>query len=264
MKDTIENTDFDFFRNVLTEAGAIALTLQHSNISVTRKSDSTIVTQADVEVQNYILKAVRSRFSGFNYIHEENFETTHNAIDDSTLSVIIDPIDGTAVYTMGLPTWSISLGIFRGYTPLYGFVYSPGCNMFFHNDDTHAYLNNTPITVDPHMEIERETNLFLTPNVIKNRRISFPGKLRNLGSTALHCSLVANNRANRTLAYIGLAYLWDLAGAIPVLLKAGGHMRYANGNHVDIRGIVDNGYLLPDNIILYSIDSFEIFSTILK
>ncbi|HPB80742.1 MAG TPA: inositol monophosphatase family protein [Spirochaetota bacterium] len=264
MKNAIDQKDFEFFRNILIEAGDIALRLQHSDISITRKSDHTIVTRADVEVQEFLLDAIRSRFTGFNYIHEENFKVGHNAIDDSTISIIIDPIDGTAVYTMGLPTWSISLGIFRGYTPLYGFVYSPGCTMLFHNDDTNAYLNNTPITVDPNMEIERETNLFITPNVIKKQRISFPGKIRNLGSTALHSSLVANNRANRTLAYIGLAYLWDLAGAIPILLKAGGHMRYANGNEVDIHGIVNNGYLLPDNIILYSIDSFEVFKTILQ
>lgn len=264
MKNTIEQKDFEFFREILSDAGKMAMELQNMNIQVERKSDRTIVTQADVKVQNFLLDAIRSRFTGFNYIHEENFEITHNEIDESTLSVIIDPIDGTAVYTMGLPTWSISLGIFRGYTPLYGFVYSPGCRMFYHNDDSHAYLNNTPITVDPYMEIERETNIFITPNIIKNQRISFPGKVRNLGSTALHSSLVANNRANRTLAYIGLAYLWDLAGAIPILLKAGGHMRYANGNEVDIREIVENRYLLPENIILYSIDSFDVFSTILQ
>ena len=244
--------DFNFFITLIREAGALATSIQGGVIEIARKNDNSIVTQADVAVQNLLEREISSRYDGVRFIHEENYRGECAVLAGDSMSVVIDPIDGTAMYSMYLPVWCVSIGVFRGDVPLYGFVYSPGFNMLFHNDDEHAYLNGQVRHVNENLPIDRETNIFYASETHDDYSIVFPGKVRNLGSTALHACLTIDNARNRTLAFIGRSNLWDWAGAIPVILKAGGHVRYINGNDIQYRDIVNNDCKMPDYLLAYS------------
>ena len=112
------------------------------------KMTESIVTQADIWVQNYLIEKISERFPEFQFISEE--KTNHNTdFSGDKISVIIDPIDGTAMFSMHLPIWCVSIGIFKGYTPLYGFVFSPGSDLLFYNDDNSSYLNGKKLISDP-------------------------------------------------------------------------------------------------------------------
>jgi len=250
-------SDFEFFKSLIREAGTVALDIQRNRLEVSRKEDLTIVTQADIMVQDLIISRIRQRYSNFNFIYEENFDRTKSSLSSDSVSVIIDPIDGTAMFSMHLPFWCVSIGIFRGYEPVYGFVYSPGADMLFCNDDVSSYLNNKIVGVEKNPVIDTETNIFYASEVHKKYNINFPGKVRNLGSTALHACLTVDNSRNRLLAFIGQAFLWDWAGAIPIILKAGGNLKYITGKEINYREIVENGYMLPDYLLAYNCDDFE-------
>jgi fructose-1,6-bisphosphatase/inositol monophosphatase family enzyme len=252
MAYSFTHEDFQFITGLLKEAGGIGLSIQKKGMKVQRKEDRTLVTQADLEIQGFLKESITRRFPGFHFIHEENQSENYRDNDSTSHLAIIDPVDGTAVYSMGLPTWSISVGFFEGYEPRYGFVYSPGCDMLFHNDDLVSYLNGEPVKVDHGMVIDSETNLFVTAELYQRFRIRFGGKVRNLGSTALHACLVVNNARNRTLAFMGKSYLWDWAGAIPVIIRAGGSLRYMSGREVDYREIMENSFKFPEYCIAYS------------
>ena len=253
---SFNSQDFEFIRNTVIRAGEIGNDIRKHGVSVVRKQDSSIVTQADIEIQRFLIEAINGRFPGISFIHEEDRESSFQNATASTALAIIDPVDGTAVYSMGLPTWSISIGFFNGFTPVYGFVYSPGCDMFFYNDDRYTYLNGERLHVDPEMIIDNETNIFVTAEIFRIYGINFPGKIRNLGSTALHACLVAGNRSNRTLAFIGKSYLWDWAGAIPVLQKAGATVRYFSGEELDYAEIMKNSFRLREYCIACSLNDF--------
>jgi fructose-1,6-bisphosphatase/inositol monophosphatase family enzyme len=251
-------SDFRFLVRTIKKAGKTALTIQRSEFQVNRKSDTSIVTRADTETQDYIINRLTKRFPGINLIHEENFDSSVNSMSPDTLSAIIDPIDGTAMFSMHLPFWCVSLGIFAGYRPLYGFVYSPGCGMFFHNDNNFAFCNGRMVTAEKNVPLERETNIFCATEVPREYILSTPGKIRNLGSTALHASLLSDNRRNRTIAFLGSGFLWDWAGAIPVLLKSGCSLRYLTGREVDFAEVAANGYRFPEIMMAYSHEDLSI------
>ncbi|MCX7678766.1 MAG: hypothetical protein N2316_06060 [Spirochaetes bacterium] len=255
--------DIEYIKNLLIEAGDIGISTQKKGVLYTRKSDSTIVTQTDIEIQEFLVKRIRQRLPEIAFVHEEKQEENPQIIGERTTLAIIDPLDGTAVYTMGLPTWCISIGFYTDFQPQYGFVYSPVSKLFYHNDDSAAYCNGFPIAVESTMQIDSETNIFVTAEIFRSYYIRFPGKVRNLGSTALHGCMVADNARTRTLAYIGRSYLWDWGGVIPILLKAGGSLRYLSGKHVDIREIVANGFLLPEYCIAYSSYNHELIKSYL-
>ena len=256
MNNVFTEPDFSFIKSVLIEAGNLAFQNQKKNILITRKNDRSIVTATDLAVQKLIISRFQERYRDFNYIHEEEFDRSVNRIESDRISVIIDPIDGTAMYSMFLPFWCVSIGIFSGYTPLYGFIYSPPASMLIYNDNDNSYVNDAVVHVDKTMPIDSETNILFSTEVYDRIRINFPGKVRNLGSTAMQSSLIIDNRRNRVLAFIGKSYLWDWAGSIPVILKAGGNLKYLSGKELDIQEIAGNRYELRDYLIAYSADDF--------
>jgi len=264
MKNYFKTKDFKFFKALIVKAGDTAHDLQKKGLDIKRKSDRSIVTQADLLVQDLLIDKIAKKYSGINFIHEENFNISTNNIEESTITAIIDPIDGTAVFSMHLPTWCVSIGIFSGYTPLYGFVYSPGLGMLFYNDNENSYLNENVLTIKKNIEIDNESNIFFASDIRSVLNISFPGKIRNLGSTALHACLTADNRRNRSIAFIGKSNLWDWAGAVPIVLKAGVNLRYFNGEKIDFEEIIKNRYSLPDYLIAYNSDDFEAIKNIFK
>ncbi len=256
--------DFTFFKTLLAEAGSVAQRIQKDTITVERKSDRSIVTQADLLVQDLLVRRISERYTDFLFITEERNNGAIPNIGNDTVSAIIDPIDGTAMFSMRLPEWCVSVGIFRGYTPIYGFVYSPGCDLMFYNDDSRSYMNDRPVQADRHILIDNETNIFSASEVQNRFIIDFPGKVRNLGSTALHACLAIDNARNRTLAFIGKSHIWDWAGAVPIIQKAGGMMRYITGDEIDYGAVIRNNNRLLDYVIVYNSDNFESIRKIFK
>ena len=213
-------------------------------------------------MQNFLIKQISEKFPDFTFIGEESPEN-RSVLAEDKVSVIIDPIDGTAMYSMHLPIWCVSIGVFNGFSPVYGFVYSPGCGMMFHADDKHSYLNGSRLTINTQMDIDTETNIFYSSE-IRGIKIDFPGKARNLGSTALHACLTTDNMRNRALAFIGKSFLWDWAGAIPVLEKAGVTVRYIDGRELDYERIIQNGYELEDYAVAYTCSDFKTIREIIS
>lgn len=222
----------------------------------------SIVTEADYWVQNFLVDRISKQFPEFNFIYEENFDRDVASMDAEKVNVIIDPIDGTAMFSMGLPIWCVSLGFFKGYEPMQGFVYAPGSRIFLYNDEKEAYLNNSPVRVLPEMTMDSESNIFHSSEIKGKLKINFPGKVRNLGSTALHAALVADNARNRVLAFTGKSYIWDWAGAIPIIRKAGGAVRYLNGREIDFKKVVENRYAMEDFVVASSIDDKKLMQEI--
>jgi myo-inositol-1(or 4)-monophosphatase len=257
MKKKVTPRDIAFFHGIVKKAGNKAAAMQRRGITMSRKQDRSIVTQADLYVQDYLVSRITRRFGPVNFIHEEGQNRPLDAIGNDTITIIIDPIDGTAMYSMHMPIWCVSLGVYRGYEPLYGFVFAPGIDMFFHNDDKNAYLNGRTVQVTKDFVIDTETNIFYATEIYKRIMVNFPGKARNLGSTALHACLTVDNARNRTLAFIGKSRIWDWGGAIPIILKAGGSLRYINGTPFSMADVLTNDLELTDFLIAYTCRSFD-------
>jgi len=263
MNSILSHRDIEFFLNLINDAGAKALQMQREAFDIQTKEDNSLVTDADFWVQSFLKEKISSRFKDYQFICEESTNDKVNFSED-TVSVIIDPIDGTAMFTMCLPFWCISIGIFKGYTPQYGFIFSPASNLLFYNDDQSSYLNGKKLTADPSIEIGKETNIFYSSEIKDLTINNFPGKIRNLGSTALHAALAADNKRNRLLAFIGKSYLWDWAGAIPIIQKAGVNLKYLNGTELDYKAIVENNFMLKDYAVAYNAQDFGSIMDIFK
>lgn len=106
------------------------------------KSDlfSDVVTTTDLEISRRFKAFIEVEFADLDYL----------VIDEETISELapsplaeakkheyvfsIDPIDGTLTYSVGLPFYGVSVGVFHNQKPLISAIYLPGLDVFIYGD----------------------------------------------------------------------------------------------------------------------------------
>lgn len=87
----------------------------------TKLNDSDVVTVADKESEAFILDYIRRQFPRHGIISEES-GMDH---EDSEWRWIIDPLDGTTNFAMGLPAFCVSIGLEHNRETVLGVVFAP-------------------------------------------------------------------------------------------------------------------------------------------
>ncbi len=238
--NTQQTTEFDasWTIQLAKEAGEIALKHFRRTIAM-RKADNTIVTEADHEVERYLTGALRARYPIDGILGEEG--TSHQR--QAPRQWVLDPIDGTSVFSFGLPIWSICIGLMFKNEPIAGIVYLPATNDCFVADVAGpALLNGEPIYTAAEAPLNSESILFGAADAHRLWQIKFPGKVRAFGSCAAHLCYVA--RGSAVAALNTNTALWDIAAALPILKRAGGECILLDGSPVLVETLLD-GCKLP-------------------
>ncbi len=212
------------------------------------KSDNSVVTAIDREVGQYLRQKISDAFPSANVIGEESGAST---ADHTSTTFAVDPIDGTDSFSQGMPGWSISIGVLDSQlSPVAGIVYAPAWDgMFFADVGQPATYNGTRLPApSPPESINHRTNLLVDSRIhLLVNLDEYPGKLRSMGSTAIHlCGPLLYG------AVIGAvsrgASIWDLAGAHAVNASLGQTVEYFGGGDVTYDQMTD-GSTASDMVI---------------
>jgi len=209
-------------------AGAIGLA-QFRRARAERSQAGTIVTEADREIERQIRSDVAEIAPDVAVIGEE-LPPTGDVTAGWTLAV--DPIDGTEAYVAGLPTWSVSIGLLRAGVPVAGVVYLPSFDDLYLAQGGVLRWNGTIV---PQGGVPPQHDGFVLAYSEFHRRplLRLRTKVRALGSTAYHLSLVARGAAEA--AVIGRVHVWDIAAGKALLDAVGGELVYLKtGNPVEL------------------------------
>ena len=244
--------DFDWLERIVRAAGKIAL--QHfRHVRAVRKSDNTLVTVADRQVESFLRDALNQAFPSDSLLGEE----MGTCGGHSGRVWAIDPIDGTAAYASGLPVWGVSVGLLQDWQPVTGIFYLPLVDELYLSHGKDALFNGQPIQVDDSGHIDDESFLSVPSATHRKYRIDFVGKTRALGSTAANICYVA--RGTAVAALIGRPSLWDIAGVLPILRVAGGELRYLSGHPLDLASLAD-GSRCPAPVLVGAPWALDYFS----
>jgi myo-inositol-1(or 4)-monophosphatase len=235
--------DLSEVREWVSEGGALARRY-FNNVRARRKADHSLVTQADVEVEQLLRDRITARYPGHAIIGEEQ-----GGVElDSEFVWCIDPIDGTGAFVAGLPTWCISLGLLRHGEPYLGVISLPLLGDCYWADATGpAYRNDDPLAVSDHEEIESSDWIAVSSTAHRAFQIDFPAKARVLSSVAADFCYVA--RGSALGALIGRANLWDVAAGFAILRAAGGVVLGLSGDEIRMPGVLETKRL-PEPIII--------------
>lgn len=105
-----------------------------------------LVSQADRDVEGAIRAAVSDAFPEDGFLGEEFGVQAAR----SGFSWVIDPIDGTAPFMAGLPSWCVSIAVVKGEERMAGAVVVPASNeMFLAEKGRGATLDGRRLKLDP-------------------------------------------------------------------------------------------------------------------
>lgn len=200
-------------RHALASAGREAFTW---------KRPGERVTVTDTALQSSLLAAVRARFPGDGILAEED-EVAAGL--DSEFVWIVDPLDGTNNFALGVPCFTVSLGVFRRGMPYAGVVHDPNTHFTAWAvrdqgawlEDRRLVVRGQPLTEASNVSARVPLDPALAPVVIGWLERH---KFRAFGSVALHLAYAALGAIDVVLDH--RAALWDLAGGACVLQEAGG------------------------------------------
>lgn len=202
------------------------------------KSDGTRVTAVDIAISENIFRELRDRFPGDQFFSEELADTEAPLPVTARFSWVLDPIDGTNNFALGIPHCAISLGLMEGGEPVYGVVYDLSRRTLIHGGPGFGVRDGDreagALTAGFHKEaligFHSPFDKSLMPMA---SRVLSQFKIRGLGSATLHLAYVAIGLLDGCVDYN--VKIWDLAAAIPLVLATGGEVRFLNGPQLPMR-----------------------------
>ncbi len=208
------------------------------------KEDDTRVTFADFAISENIITELRRMFPKDEFCSEESNAQDEVLKLESRFGWILDPIDGTNNYALGIPFCGISLALLHDGVPVYGFVYDMARDVLIQGGTINgiydgrraALVKSDP--VDPqslvglHYPLSDEEARRLRPLMAQC-------KVRSLGCCSLNLAYCAVGLLDGCVDF--RVKIWDIAAAYVLLLAAGGEMHFLNGTpfpleafHVDM------------------------------
>jgi len=255
-----------FAKEIAKVAGKIMLKYFYEDNHSSYKVDQTIVTKADTEINNYLIKKVKENFPNHSVDGEEE------QFGKSKYGWVCDPVDGTAMYARHIPTAVFSLALVIDGTPVVGVVYDPFTSSLYSAvKGKGAYKNNIKMSVNNYSldDIKTVCHLDIMP---KPQYYDISKPIQELVKKAYFVSLGSVIRAGMCVAngdfnvavYPGTEHKnCDIAAVKIIVEEAGGKVTDLFGNEQrydqDIKGaIISNGKI--HNEILNLLNKYEIKS----
>ncbi len=200
------------------------------------KSDGTRVTPVDVAISEAIFRDLSSAFPEDQCFSEESGQAGVIAVT-ARFSWVLDPIDGTNNFALGVPHCAISLGLLENGEPVYGCIYDFSRQILMQGGpEFGVWDGDRPVKVDDR-PITRESLIgFHTPVDPRwlpgSQDVMSRVKIRALGSATLHLAYVAAGVLQGAVDYN--VKIWDLAAATALCRAAGGEVRFLNGRQLPL------------------------------
>lgn len=208
-------------QSAVREAGNRVLQLAKDGFETHVKADQSPVTTADLEVDQRLKEVLLNSFPDDGWLSEETPDDG-NRLNHARVWVV-DPIDGTKYFSMGIPQYAISLALVDGDHPAIAAIFNPATDEFFLAvQGEGATLNKRPIHVQS-TPYEKLT-ILVNPNALKRKSFRQLGDMAHcqpMGSIAYTLALVAAGRADAAIN-LGTQNEWDVAAGVLLVQEAGG------------------------------------------
>ncbi len=244
--------DLNDIQTIISDAARQSLGIYFTRSTADYKDDGSIVTEADLAMQQMLTETLRKRFPLVHMLGEEVDAPSQRAVIESGEAYwCLDPVDGTTNYHATVPLFSVSLGLVHEGEIVLGVVFDPNRQEFF------AALRGEGLWVDGRrlQRPDQPDRLRDAIAFVDFKRLSgtlgcslvtdTPYKSqRNIGTCALEWAWLATGRVN-LLAH-GSEKLWDYAAGLLLLEESGGRAETFDGE------AIFNGSLDPRSVVAAS------------
>lgn len=189
-------------------------------IQANRKPDQTVVTEADLSADRLIRNAIQEHYPDDGILSEE---ACTEYPKNKTFVWVIDPLDGTTNFSLGLHYWGVSIARLRGGYPDLAVLYFPIIDeLFWATKGGGAYLNGIHLQANQNAINHLEPFFSCCSRTNQYYRVDLQYKTRILGSAAYGlCTVV---RGSAILAIEVKPKIWDFCGSWLITEEAGGYI----------------------------------------
>ena len=223
----LENKDLSLLSEVAEEAANIAMKYFRSDNEVWMKSGNSPVSQADLEVNEYLSRELLMARPDYGWLSEETEDDPVRL--DHGRTFVVDPIDGTRGFINGSDRWCISIAIVENGRPVAAVLKCPALDeCYLAATDQPTLLNGDLLQVQGPERIRHLTGSRKVIETVANSADHKYEVTAYVPSLAYRIAMVANGRIDLAIARSG-AQDWDLAAADLILSSAGGQLTNVQG-----------------------------------
>lgn len=213
------------------EAGTAVRGYYKDAYTVKEKGEDNPLTDADLASDRILADRLRAAFPDFGWLSEESVDDPVRLQKD--FAWIVDPLDGTKEFTLGIPEFVVSIGLVQAGRPVLGVLYNPIKDELFAGVvGEGATFNGAPCRVSAHAQLQGARVVCSRTEMKKgwfdkylDRIVPVP-----VGSVAYKFGLVASGQAETTFTPQPRNE-WDICGGVALVQAAGG--RTSNRHGVD-------------------------------
>lgn len=224
--------------DLVKQAAKEELLPRYNTVVSQHKADGSIVTEADLAMQNRMQRELLT-ISPYSVLLSEEMtvKEQQEAINSSKLIWCLDPLDGTSNYASGIPYFAVSLSLIQDKEVIMGLVYDPiRDECFTAEKNMSAELNNKKIEC---AEVSEKIDKAIAIIDLKRLNSDLSVKLvqqqpfasqRNFGASALDWCWLTVNRGQLYLH--GKQNIWDYSAGHFIFQQAGGYACTLDGESI--------------------------------
>ncbi|MBF0621867.1 MAG: 3'(2'),5'-bisphosphate nucleotidase CysQ [Magnetococcales bacterium] len=203
-----------------------------SDAEVRHKSPDNPLTKADLEADRILHEILTQARPDYGWLSEETTDDASRLSKDRVW--VVDPIDGTKEYIMGIPQFAVSVGLVENGLPIAAAVYNPAADELFSAARGQGItLNGKPIHTSSREELFGATCLASRSETKRGEWDQFKDELKvsTMGSIAYKLAVVACGRLDMTFT-LTPKNEWDFCAGTLLVEEAGGQVTHKDGSPV--------------------------------
>ncbi len=250
--------DLIAIQSIILSATETSLSVYYTRSTADYKSDGSIVTEADLLMQESLTRTLSERYPQVRMLGEEICESEQHAVLSTNDDFwCLDPVDGTTNFHATMPLFSVSLALISNGEVVLGVVYDPNRHEFFGAIRGQGlWINGKRVSRPLQPESLGKCIAFVD---FKRLSSQLGGALvqqppyksqRNIGTCALEWAWLAAGRAN--LLVHGSERIWDYSAGVLLNFESGGISETFEGDPVFKRTLTPRSVIAASNPALFN------------
>lgn len=241
--------------DISRRAGLEILEWYHDDMGITRKSDDSPLTRADLASHKLIDTELRKHWPDIPVLSEESADIPWNTRKNWRQYWLVDPLDGTKEFIHRNGEFTVNIALIRDHQPVLGVVHVPVTDISYFGARGYGAWQQTAGADSRVIAIRQPaakpavivgSRSHANPELVEQLQALGPHTLISMGSSLKFCR-VAEGLAD-FYPRLGPTSEWDTAAAQAVVEAAGGQVVKIDGSALDYNN--KDSYLNPFFFVL--------------
>jgi 3'(2'), 5'-bisphosphate nucleotidase len=218
-----------FAKQLVLQAGATCLAYYGKPIHTEEKVGHGPVTEADREINHFLVRELQRRFPEDGFLAEESADQKERLLKKRVWT--IDPIDGTREFIAQSGEFSVMVGLCEDKVPVLGVIYRPTTQtLYYAAKNLGAWRERPP---EPAERIKVAPTVFSSLRMAvakpwRGRRVEVIRtslgieQIISMGSISLKLAMIASGEADLYVNPSGYLAEWDTCAGDAIISEAGG------------------------------------------